>query len=183
MSGRARKWSALLLVVCMLLGITACGIREDETQENSTVYVPEFVDFDLSELGVEYINTGCCDGTYVYILAEVNEEVEETDPVTGEVYTNFEYRTAILRLTLDSGEVVELENYTPGNQGEKQPDRESYFYIENLSIGSDGTLWVTESLEEYIYDVPENFDPETDYMWNYEMLEQRIHTAPPPFLR
>ena len=168
-----KKWIAWLLAACMLLGLAACGVRKEEEQADATVYIPEFVEFDLAELGVEYINTGCCDGTYVYMLAEVNEEVEEVDPFTGETYTNYEYRTAIFRLSLDGGEVVELENYMPGNQGEKQPDRESYFYIENLSIGTDGSLWVTESLEEYIYDVPEDFDPETDYMWNYEMLEQR----------
>ena len=175
MGAFGKKVTALLLAVCVLAGLAACTPSiVEESQPSGTVYVPEFLEFDLAELGIEYINTGCCDGTYVYVLAEVREEVEEVDPVTGDTWTNYEYRTAIFRMALDGSEAVELENYVPSNQGQEAAvGRESYFYIEGISIGSDGTLWVTESLEEYIYDVPEDFDPETDYIWNYEMIENR----------
>ena len=67
---------------------------------------------------------------------------------------------------------MELENFAPASEsGEVPVDRESYSYIESLSVAADGTLWVTESTEEYIYDVPEDFDPENDYLWNYEMID------------
>lgn len=169
-----KKWIVLLLAACMLLGLAACGRSGGDQRSSGTVFVPEFVEFDLAELGIQYISGGCCDGTYVYMLAEAAHEVEEVDPFSGETYTNYEYRTSIFRLALDGGEAVELENYTPSNAGaEEMVDRESYFYIDGISIGTDGTLWVTETLEEYIYDVPEDFDPATDYMWNYEMLENR----------
>ncbi len=173
MSGCGKRLIALLLFVCTLFGLSACNVRENTEQRDDTVYIPEFIEFDLGELGIEYINTGCCDGTYVYILAEIREEVEETDPMTGESYTNFEYRTSIFRISLDGSEAAELENYVPSNQAEKMVDRESYFYIEGIRAGADGTLWVTETMEEYIYDVPEDFDPENDYVWNYEMIEQK----------
>ena len=174
MGGHWKKMMALLLAVCTFLGLTACDGKAAEEQLSGTVYVPEFMEFDLSEWGIEYINTGCCDGTYVYILADVGKEVEEVDPETGETYINYESRTSIFRLPLDGGDVVELENFTPiGGGDEAAIDRESYSYIEGLRVTADGTLWVTESMEEYIYDVPEDFDPETDYLWNYDMLEQR----------
>ena len=174
MGGRRKKLTALLLAACFCLGSAACGAQMADEQSGGTVYVPEFMEFDLGELGIDYINTGCCDGTNVYILADVSKEVEVTDPETGDTYTNYESQTTIFRLPLDGGDVAELEDFSPlGGGGETASDRESYSYIEGLSVDAEGALWVTESLEEYIYDVPENFDPETDSLWNYEMLEQR----------
>lgn len=174
MGGCVKKWTALLLAVCTLLGLAACGAKAADEPLSGTVYVPEFMEFDLGELGIDYINTGCCDGTCVYILADTSKEVEVTDPETGDTYTNYESRTTIFRLPLDGGDVSELENFTPiGGGDEPAADRESYSYIEGLRVDGEGALWVTESLEEYIYDVPEDFDPETDSLWNYEMLEQR----------
>ncbi|MGM9607358.1 MAG: hypothetical protein ACI3XJ_07625 [Oscillospiraceae bacterium] len=175
MGRRGEKLTVLLLTASLILGLAACGEKAGEEQTDGTVYVPEFMEFDLSELGIESVNTGCCDGIYVYILADAGKEVEVTDPETGDAYTNYEFRTSIFRLPLDGGEVTELENFTPlgGGDDEPVPDRESYSYIESLRVDADGALWVTETLEEYIYDVPEDFDPETDSIWNYEMLEGR----------
>lgn len=174
MGGRGKKLTALLLAASLFLGLAACGGKDPDEQLSGTVYVPEFMEFDLNELGIEYINTGCCDGTYVYILADAGKEVEVTDPETGDTYFNYESRTSIFRLPLDGSDVAELENFAPlGTGDEPAPDRESYSYIESLRVDAEGALWVTESLEEYIYDVPEDFDPETDYIWNYEMLERR----------
>ena len=167
-----KKMTALLLCVGMLAVCSACGSGRDDAL-SGTVYVPEFLEFDLSALGIEYINTGCCDGKYVYILAEAMQEVEETDPYTGESYTNYEYKTSIFRLSLDGTEAAQLENYQPSESSSGAVDRESYFYIEEISTGTDGTLWVTETVEEYIYAVPEDFDPETDFLWNYEMIDNR----------
>ncbi len=168
-----KRLLAALLVAGILLGITGCVGKDEKEQENATVYVPEFHKIDLGELGIEYINNGCCDGTNAYVLAEVMEEVEEIDPFSGETYTNYNYRTSIFRFPMDGGEAAELENYVPSSEMEKQPDRETYFYVESLRAGENGTIWVAETLEEYIYDVPEDFDPEMDQVWNYEMLEQR----------
>ncbi len=169
-----KKWIALLLAAQLLLGLTACGTGPAAQQGSGTVFLPEFLEFDLSELGVEYVSGGCCDGTNVYMLAEVGEEVEVTDPDTQETYTSYEYRRTIFRMPLEEGEAVELENYVPSNADTAEAvDRETYFYIEGITAGEDGTLWVTETLEEYIYDVPEDFDPATDTIWNYDMLEDR----------
>lgn len=166
-----KKLTALLLSALMLPVLGACGGRAQDDELSGTVYVPEFLEFDLSSLGIQYINNGCCDGTYIYILAEAMFEVEETDPFSGESYINYEYRTSIFRMPLTGGEPQELENYEPSKASEDAVDRESYFYIEGISAGTDGTLWVTETVEEYIYDVPEDFDPTMDYLWNYEMID------------
>ena len=172
MMATMKKTLALLLAALMLTVLCACGKRQ-ENEQPGTVYVPEFLEFDLTALGIQYINGGCCDGENVYILAEAMFEVEETDPYSGETYTNYEYRTSIFRFPLDGGEAEELPDYEPSGSAEGAVDRESYFYIEGISAGADGTIWVTETVEEYIYDVPEDFDPTMDFIWNYEMIENR----------
>lgn len=170
---RIKKIIAVLLSILMLPAICACGNRAGDEEAARTVYVPEFLEFDLSAQGIEMINRGCCDGEYIYILAEAMQEVEAIDPWSGESYINYEYRTSIYRMPLEGGEVEELPNYEPSKGTTDAVDRESYFYVEGLSAGADGTIWVTETVEEYIYDVPEDFDPETDYLWNYEMIDNR----------
>lgn len=172
MRAKGKRLLALLVAVSLLLA--GCATQVPGQEQDATVFLPEFIDFDVAELGIESINTGCCDGTDVYVLAEAGFETEETDPVTGETYTSYEYRTTIFRFPLDGSGPQELENFAPLGQGEEKPvDRESYSHIESISVGADGTLWVSESLDEYIYDVPEDFDPESDYIWNYEMLEYK----------
>ena len=173
MKTKIKKIAAILLCLLMLPAICACGNSTEDDEASRTVYVPEFLEFDLSAQGIETINRGCCDGHYIYILAEAMHEVEEIDPLSGEPYINYEYRTSLFRMPLNGGEVEELSDYELSKSAEGAVDRESYCYVEGLSVGTDGTIWVTETVEEYIYDVPENFDPETDYIWNYEMIENR----------
>lgn len=170
----AKKWVMAGLIAAMVFAVTACSEKETE-EDAGTVYVPEYLSVDLEDMGVQYVNGGCCDGTYIYVLAEVAQEVEKVDPYTGDTYTSYESGPAIFRLGLQGEEAVQLENYMPiGNgEGEQAFDRESYSYVESISVDREGALWVTENSEVYIYDVPETFDPETDYMWNYEMKEHR----------
>ena len=66
---RGRRLTAALLALCIALGLAACGSGGQETDENAQqlsgkVYVPKFVDLDMD---FDYINSGCCDGQYVYL--------------------------------------------------------------------------------------------------------------------
>ena len=73
-----KKLTALLLTVCVLLTAAACGKSgggEDSSAEqlSGTVYVPEFI---KCELDVEHIDSACSDGQYIYMVAEISEEVQ-----------------------------------------------------------------------------------------------------------
>ena len=96
---------ALVLFLAMLLSLAACGKDKDDTQQlSSTVYVPEFIDLDLSSLGKNYdLQDGCTDGTNVYLLVRINPDWEAGEEGDG--------RNAIVRVPLDGGEMVELENF------------------------------------------------------------------------
>ena len=157
-----KKAAALLLALSMVLGLAACGGGDDTSQLSGTIYVPKFIDFNLD---AEYINSGFCDGQNVYVIADVRTEAEPyVDPETGESFPNYEYSTGIFRIPLEGGQAEKLENYTstPIPEG-----TEGSASISNIRGGADGTLWVTEDVYYNTFDLPADFDPETDNMWDY----------------
>lgn len=158
-----KKVTALLLALCMVLGLAACGNGGDDTSQLSgTIYMPEYIDFNLD---AEYINSGYCDGQNVYVIAEIRTETEPyVDPDTGESFPNYEYTTGIYRIPLDGGEPVKLENFEPTPVPEGV---EGSSNISNIRGGEDGTLWVTEDVYTTTFELPADFDPNTDDKWNY----------------
>lgn len=158
-----KKVTALLLALCMVLGLAACGNGGDDTSQLSgTIYMPEYIDFNLD---AEYINSGYCDGQNVYVIAGIRTETEPyVDPDTGESFPNYEYTTGIYRIPLDGGEPVKLENFesTPIPEGVEGSSN-----ISNIRGGEDGTLWVTEDVYTTTFELPADFDPNTDDKWNY----------------
>lgn len=169
MKKNGRKCAALLLAVCMVLSLSACGKEGggDTQQLSGMVYVPEFVDCGLED--VRYVNQVCSDGQNIYFTADVlGEEVEDTwtDPDTGETetYTYNESRTGLFRMDLSAGTAAEMEDYVPP----KANDENGGSYITGLQAGEEGTVWVTEQVTEYQYDLPEDFNEETDDKWAYQ---------------
>ncbi len=165
---RGKRLTALLLALCIILGLAACGSGGDDKKDNveqlsGTVFVPTFIDLDLK---ADYINSACCDGQNVYIVADVNSEEEVTDPETGVVSTYYSSRSAIFRVSLEDGSVAELENYEPSYSFESYDS--GWFNIDSISAGADGTLWVSERATVYEFDLPEGFDEETGNKWDYQ---------------
>ncbi len=75
----------------------------------------------------------------------------------------------IQSIPLEGGEMKPLENF----KAEAAPEgfQQSYTYYNGIHAGVDGTLWVSAGFSAYSYDVPEDFDPETDSYWNYDVKE------------
>ncbi len=166
MRRHSNRLTALLLALCIVLGLAACGGGKDggdADQLSGAVYVPEFIDLGLD---VDYVNSACCDGKNVYIVAETSTETEETDPDTGETYTNYDSRTGIYRVPLEGGgQAVELENFKPAYELE---GGEGWYNIRSIRAGEDGSLWLTEEATIYNYDLPADFDETKDDKWNYQ---------------
>ena len=47
-------------------------------------------------------------------------------------------------------------------------------YIEKVTAGEDNTLWVTEVINAYTFDLPEDFDENTDDRWSYEVDQNTV---------
>ena len=164
-----KRLTALALAAVMALGLAACGGKEgdgDGQKLSGTVYVPQFLD---CKLPVDYVNSGCVAGDKMYIIGVKGEETPatDTDSETGETYEYTRYtETYILcKVSLTDGTVEELSGYTPPGNNSDDPD--SGGYVESIRALPDGTLWLQENSWAYIFDLPEDFDPETDDKWNY----------------
>ena len=161
MDHRIKKGLTALLAACMLLSLAACGKDQDEDAEklSGTVFVPEFIDMDLGKNSE--VRGGCTDGAYIYLLTSKypdREAGEEGDTTYS-----------ILRLSVDGGEPEPLENFKIDAAPEGYD--QSYVYLSGIRAGADGSIWVEESLSAYSYDLPEDFDPETGNIWEYDLLD------------
>ncbi len=170
MNRMMKRGAALLLTLTLTLGLAACGKDKDNGTEQLTgkVYVPEFLDFNLD---VEYISGGCATGDAVYLMGSKSQEREETDPATGEILYYYDEIYSLYRIPLDGSEPVKLEAYQPTALPE---GAEGNVGVGSITAADDGTVWLTEHVGVYTFDLPESFNPENDDKWNYHTYEESI---------
>ena len=188
---------ALFLVLTLLLGVLAgCGKKNSGTSDstntdNSGIVTP--TKNDKSQVTSKYAYKP----TYLTVPAEVDrvtgvsakdstvwfaanvKDGEQTETYTytdengeeqTETYTYDTYRTALYRLDLESeicAEVtgVDLPSVEEGWQGGSS--------VNDFQIMDDGTIWIFCTVSQYMYDLPEDFDPETEDQWQYEVDENK----------
>lgn len=172
-----KKVIALLLAGLTVLSLLAgCGKKEEEEEQYQ--YVPTYYEI-KNEEGNSFENgiSGWAIGekvmyfyTYEYVTAAAGargvaytEEViagyEAEEPAEETVS-----RIALYRMNMDGTELTRLSDY---QQLELDEGMEGYVNINTMKVDAQGRLWVLEQKEQYYYDLPEDFDPETDEKWNY----------------
>ena len=129
---------------------------------------------------IRYVRSLCMAGDRAYLAANcfagmepvVNEATGE--PVVneqGEPQTYEKYEMRLLSLDTATGKTSLLEGYTDmelpeGMQGNSD--------ISAIAAAADGTLWVMRQTNTYSYDLPENFDEQSDEIWNYYVEGETI---------
>lgn len=152
-----RVLAITLASVLMIATIAAC--RNDDSGVDAFappefIYVPESVPLpeDISDIS----NLAFLDGR-VYFTSTTYDYNEET----------YEYHneTSIYSMNPDGSDLTKLPDYSSPID---VPDNASGgIYVRNMTPDSEGNFWIMENYDYSIFNLPDNFDPERDMLWEY----------------
>ena len=180
---KTKRIFALLLAALMIVGLFA-GCSKDGTKDpgktdpgNSLIdqtkpsqttakyaYQADYLDLTMPD-GVQYLNQLCAAGTTLYASVGMQgEEIVNSDPTTGDTWSYYNTRLALLTIDPDTGVCTELT----GLDLPQVPEGASGSVDCYNMIGSDdGTLWMLVNLYATQFDLPDDFDAETESRWDY----------------
>lgn len=180
---KTKRIFALLLAALMIVGLFA-GCSKDNTKDpgktdpgNSLIdqtkpsqttakyaYKADYFDLAVPD-GVQYVNQICAAGTTLYASVGMQgEEIVNSDPVTGETWSYYNTRLAMLTIDPDTGTCTELTNLDLPQVPEGADGSVDCY---NMIGSDDGTLWMLVNVYATQFDLPDDFDPETESRWDY----------------
>lgn len=180
---KTKRIFALLLAALMIVGLFAgCSKDEtkapgktdssgsliDQTKPSQTTakyaYKADYLDLTMPD-GVQYLNQICAAGTTLYASVGIQgEEIVNTDPTTGETWSYYNTRLSMLTIDPDTGTCTELTNLELPQVPEGADGSVDCY---NMIGSDDGTLWMLVNVYATQYELPDDFDPNTDSKWNY----------------
>lgn len=180
---KTKRIFALLLAALMIVGLFA-GCSKDGTKDpgktdpgNSLIdqtkpsqttakyaYKADYFDLAVPD-GVQYVNQICAAGTTLYASVGMQgEEIVNSDPVTGETWSYYNTRLSMLTIDPDTGTCTELTNLELPQVPEGADGSVDCY---NMIGSDDGTLWMLVNVYATQFDLPDDFDPETESRWDY----------------
>lgn len=171
------KAAALLLAVLMALSCFA-GCSKSKTEEKTDEFVYQPTYFDLSDFGenssVQQV-TSIGEKVYMLVSMPTGETVEETYTDENGVEQTYSYeKSACFLYEVDAatGEKKKLEgfvdNFSNVNLGIDESGVMHSASVYGMIPTADGKLAVVRSEETTTYNIPANFNPETDSYWQYD---------------
>ena len=170
---------AALMIVSLFAGCSKDGTKDpgktdpgnsliDQTKPSQTTakyaYKADYLDLTMPD-GVQYLNQICAAGTTLYASVGIQgEEIVNTDPTTGETWSYYNTRLSMLTIDPDTGTCTELTNLDLPQVPE---GAEGSVDCYNMIGSDDGTLWMLVNVYATQYELPDDFDPNTDSKWNY----------------
>ena len=144
------------------------GSLIDQTKPAATTakyaYQADYLDLQLPE-NIQYVNTMCTAGTTIFLTAYVQgDEIVQTDPDTGDTWSYYTQELILLSVDPDTGACTQLSNL---QLPEVPEGAEGSVNCYNMIGSDDGTLWMLVNVYATQYELPDDFDPNTDSKWNY----------------
>lgn len=159
-----KRIGALLLAVCLVLGLVACGDGDKKNEgsrgENlsSTVYAAERKSISMGDKKIHGIDPGgvVSIGKDFYFIAYVRVPTEDGED-------DFLVEQGLFHLDAETGEAKALDGFSIP----ESTDPTVSIRMQSLAAGADGTVWVAVTTSKAIFELPEDFDKEKDDPWDY----------------
>ena len=177
-----KRITALLLAALLLIGLFAGCSKDgskdnkpdssnsiiDQTQRADTSakysYQAEYLDL-ITPVELQYVNTICAAGTTLYMTAGTQgEEHTYTDPDSGDSWSYYDTEPTILSVDPGTGTCAELPNLQLPTVPEGCEGNVDFY---SMSGSSDGTLWLLVNVYATKYELPDDFAPNTQNMYDY----------------
>lgn len=187
----SKRIVAILMAAWMLVSVlSGCGDKEEGKEEASNLgssaaaeestrgkyaYKAEYIPLTLDSEGrLEHINSFCVSDQTVFFYGDfyVGEE-PWVDEFTNESYMSAVYETRLFSMDLTTRQVspmkaFEFSSVPEGHEGQS--------YINQLQPDGQGGVWVVEQINSYYFDLPADFNAETDdpYMYYTQGVNQTV---------
>lgn len=164
MKNRSRILACLLALIFILSAFSGCK-KQEETKTTEYVYVPTYQP--LSCPDVEYIGNVAMTKDKIFILGEgVTGKDTYTDPETGDSWENDVYGYSFYSANLDGSDLKKVDYEV--NSSSSEGNTETYSWVNRLQATRSGDLLIFRESSVTTFDLPDDFDPETDQKWNYD---------------
>ena len=141
--------------------------KDEEEIPTGFGYKVEYLDFELDE-NIIYIQNSLVSGETLFFIASYKVGTETSsyfDENGNEVSYEYDLQeNRLFRMNMDGTGVQMITDYVPMKPEEGQ---EGYSYIEKMYPDGEGGLWVVEQRSVTIFELPEDFDPETQNQWDF----------------
>ena len=86
------------------------------------------------------------------------------------VENDITYKTALFAMNKDGTDYHQLADYVPMTADSN--DKYSYAYFNYMVADGQGNIWITETVNKTIFDLPEGFDSNTQDPWEYYVKDE-----------
>ena len=184
---KLKRLTALLLAAVVMLGLFAgCSkngnggnannsstpslIDQSKPAENAAkyAYTASYADLTIPDEKIAALNQITNAGTALYITGSTEgDEVKVLDEDGSVAWSYYESEFALFRVDPDTGVCTRLENLQLPTIPENADGSVDCY---NIVGADDGTVWMLVNVYATTFDLPEDFNPDTDSMWDYPQL-------------
>lgn len=159
-----RFYAAFILASFLIVSLTACGGAQEEVGVNGMVYVSQSVSFTSPLDNLENV---CISGDSLYLLGVIRDGASGSG-----AYCVADKLFSLVCVPLDNGKAETLDTFYPA-QVTLEGDTNQSSTSGCLRPGADGTLWLTEGISYWSYDLPEGVDAGKDADEMYKFISDR----------
>ena len=182
---RSIKITAVVLALLMAVSLFA-GCNKNKSNGGSTtpsyIYNAEYnkLDIDAEEFYISYTAVSS-DALYMIINVQDGTKTEtytyydENNNLVEESYESPVYVNRMYKADLDGKNAAQLSDFAFDDSNTSTDSESRYKNISVMFVTGDGTPGIIRCESVTVFDIPADFDPETDNRWNYNSTSTQTY--------